>query len=228
MQWKGYMIPYTSQECAACGGSGHNPETKRIADAWYALYGDGSERWCDKLTQDEVDALIARGRLMDLTHDWAGDQGWVRNGTLVTAEMVNAWSHNGFGHDAINRHICVEVRAKRLGVWGPCPVCEGEGQIWFSDKIKELYEGWHDNECYDPPAGEGWQVWETVSEGSPISPVFATSDALVTWLIGEGYSPEASRAFVKQGWAPSMIIGPRGLMRDIESMLDMRNDEEED
>ena len=31
-----------------------------------------------------------------------------------------------------------------------------------------------------------------------------------------------------KGWAPSMIIGPRGLLRDIESMLDMRNDEEED
>ena len=31
---------------------------------------------------------------------------------------------------------------------------------------------------YDPPKGKGFQLWETTSEGSPISPVFKTLDKL--------------------------------------------------
>lgn len=32
-----------------------------------------------------------------------------------------------------------------------------------------------------PPKGDGYQLWETTSEGSPISPVFATLDELCSW-----------------------------------------------
>src|SRR5688500_10810019 len=34
-----------------------------------------------------------------------------------------------------------------------------------------------------PPEGEGWQVWENTTEGSPCSPVFPSSDELFEWLI---------------------------------------------
>ena len=30
----------------------------------------------------------------------------------------------------------------------------------------------------DPPNGDGYQLWETTSEGSPVSPVFESIDAL--------------------------------------------------
>jgi len=33
----------------------------------------------------------------------------------------------------------------------------------------------------EPPIGEGYQLWETTSEGSPSSPVFATLDELCEW-----------------------------------------------
>ena len=39
-------------------------------------------------------------------------------------------------------------------------------------KLKELLE---------VPNGEGYQLWETTSEGSPISPVFETLDELCEW-----------------------------------------------
>lgn len=32
-----------------------------------------------------------------------------------------------------------------------------------------------------PPVGEGYQLWETVTEGSPFSPVFATLEDLCRW-----------------------------------------------
>lgn len=33
----------------------------------------------------------------------------------------------------------------------------------------------------EPPAGDGYQLWETTSEGSPCSPVFATLDELCAY-----------------------------------------------
>lgn len=33
----------------------------------------------------------------------------------------------------------------------------------------------------DPPTGEGFQLWETTTEGAPISPVFETAEALASW-----------------------------------------------
>lgn len=33
----------------------------------------------------------------------------------------------------------------------------------------------------EPPIGEGYQLWETTSEGSPVSPVFKTLDELCGW-----------------------------------------------
>lgn len=33
----------------------------------------------------------------------------------------------------------------------------------------------------EPPVGEGYQLWETTSEGSPISPVFSTAEELADW-----------------------------------------------
>ena len=58
-----------------------------------------------------------------------------------------------------------------------------------------------------------YQVYETVSEGTPVSPVFETLEDLVQWLIAQGYSEKAARAFADDGWAPSMMtrISPKGL-----------------
>ena len=36
---------------------------------------------------------------------------------------------------------------------------------------------WHQ----EPPAGEGYQLWETTSEGSPLSPVFSSLEELCAW-----------------------------------------------
>ena len=61
MQWKGYMNPYTSQKCTVCDSTGLNPETKQISDDWYD-FGDTGKRWCNNITQHEVDALIEERR----------------------------------------------------------------------------------------------------------------------------------------------------------------------
>lgn len=94
-RWGGYLNPhYTHQfTCPSCDGYGYNPETKKIFDDWYGL--DNREnRWCDNITQDEVDALIEDGRLKDFTHDHVPGEGWKPKDPKpnVTADMINAWS----------------------------------------------------------------------------------------------------------------------------------------
>jgi hypothetical protein len=97
--------------------------------------------------------------------------------------------------------------------WGVCPVCKGEG---LDPAFKAAYEAW---EREPPPTGEGWQLWENTSEGSPISPVFPTKEAFVDYLIGEGYSRTAAERFVVVGSVPTAMLSNGVLKRDIE-MLD--------
>lgn len=207
--WSGFINEYYEyrRECPFCEGSGQNPETKAISDDWYA-FEDRSRQWCHSITQDEVEALIKEKRLSDLTHTWSKENGWQPKDPpyVPTADEVNEWSRKGFGHDAINCWICVETRAKRLGVWGHCEYCKGYGDLWLSPEYEKKYDAW---EATDPPEGRGWQLWETVSEGSPITPVFATPEALAKWLsndnnkYGEGLSYDTWLKFIlDHGWAP--------------------------
>lgn len=91
-----------------------------------------------------------------------------------------------------------------------------KGFVNFYDETEESeeYESWQPTE---PPAGEGYQLWETVSEGSPISPVFATKDLFAAYLIGEGYSAVAVERFIEKGYAPSMVMINGRIYHDIES-----------
>lgn len=118
-----------SEECKFCDQSGYNKETKQISDDWYDFANTG-KKWCYDITQDEVDALWDNHRLhIDFKEK-------------PTAEEVNKWARKGFGHDAINHWICVEQRAKRLGVWGYCEHCEGKGRIYIEPKAKLGLQLW--------------------------------------------------------------------------------------
>ena len=95
--------------------------------------------------------------------------------------------------------------------WGICPVCKGSA---IDPTVQDAYEAW---ESTEPPAGPGYQLWETVSEGSPISPVFSSREAFVEYLCSEGFSKKAAENFSKEGWAPSAVITNGKMYEGIES-----------
>lgn len=97
--------------------------------------------------------------------------------------------------------------------WGICATCGGKG---VDPAALAAYEAW---KASPPPSGEGWQLWETVSEGSPISPVFKSREELVRHLVGKGYSPKAAEAFCESGWAPTGGGANGTFKRDIESLV---------
>lgn len=100
--------------------------------------------------------------------------------------------------------------------WGICTTCQGEGSVEKYPGQRAECEAWFE-EDHSPPTGEGWQVWETTSEGSPISPVFADREELIGFLMSDRYygfgtSPtpltrEQAEAFVGAGSSiGSMVI----------------------
>lgn len=199
-QWIGYLNPYRSFDCKECDGSGYNQATKQLSDDWYDFDNTG-RKWCYNITQDEVNALVKEHRLIDFTHNFMQDKGWVKKipEYVPTAEEVNKWAKSApMGHDALNRGICIRTRAKRLGVYGLCEHCKGEGIIYFSEKLQQLEENWYNDERYDPPQGKGYQLWETVSVGSPVSPVFETPEELASWLVKNDNS--VTRDCVYEEW----------------------------
>lgn len=191
-------------------------EARRLADLW-------NGQWSHHLNADDVAALLEAGRLMDLTHRWTpeGRRQPLDPPVVPTPEQVNERALCGFGHDAINSWVVIKARCIREGAPLTCAACGGHG-------LTEAYPGQRaESDAWGPtgpPTGEGWQLWETTSEGSAVSPVFPTDEALAGWLttkdgsraVGTRHHPvhltlEQACGFVRQGWAPTFIGNAGGL-----------------
>lgn len=166
-----------SANCEACSRSGYNPETHEISETFYDSQGifmgspgHGSKRWCNDITVDEVQALIDGGRLHDFAKDFVKGEGWVNRDPPVVvdeelAHKVNEWNKKGMGHDGINRCILIKARAKRLGVYGLCPECEGDGYLYTEDKARLTLILW----VLHPRKGcsRGWEVNDIQKDDVP-------------------------------------------------------------
>jgi hypothetical protein len=191
--WKGYENPNPGPpDCPVCNYSGYNRETKALLDSFL--------QWENHLVQEEVDELLRLGYLITLTHE-RGESGWIprENVPELTAQFINSCQkHIPFGlFDSFDRFTVTEIRAKRLGVFGKCPNCKGRGELKLPRKMKKRFRNW---EPYDPPAGEGYQLWETCTEGSPYTPVFATLDELATWCVENDITLEGAKTASKEEW----------------------------
>ncbi|MFB7896122.1 hypothetical protein ACFC1B_07305 [Streptomyces xiamenensis] len=205
-----------AQDHHGVGDTAVTREAQRLADHFNA-------GWIHHLSQDDVDALLAAGRLRDLTHTWSADSGMkqIDPPVVPSAQQVNEWSLSGFGHDAVNAHVVIEARCAREGVESRCLRCGGHATLEAYPGQRTDAENW---EPIHPPKGEGWQLWETVSEGSPFSPVFPSADDLAAWMSaperGRHWVPaETARTFIDKGWSPTAITTPeRGTIGGVEAM----------
>lgn len=103
-------------------------------------------------------------------------------------------------------------------IWGTCAMCHGHALLDAYEGQSADIEAWEPTE---PPAGDGWQLWETVSDGSPISPVFPTADGLAAWMShldrGDRWVPQETAArFIAEGWAPTMADTGTGTTTGVE------------
>ena len=63
-----------------------------------------------------------------------------------------------------------------------------------------------------------YQIYENVTEGTPVSPIFSSADMLIDWLLAQGISRDAAETFLREGCAPSFIIKNGSVVPGIESM----------
>lgn len=241
--WYGYL-PFDPATTGSVTWTADTPEIRARAEwntkqapEFYGTTGPAVQReagrladhfntgWSHHLDQGDVDALVEAGRLYDLTHTWTKGEGWkpIEPAPVVTAAQVNRWSLTGMAHDAINCWTVVRARCKRDGQAETCPDCDGHGSHEAYAGQRAEAEAW---ERTEPPKGEGWQLWETTSEGSPISPVFAIAEDLATWMSNpdrtDRYAKDwmpypAAMQFIQAGWAPTFIGSARtGLVQGAE------------
>ena len=105
--------------------------------------------------------------------------------------------------------------------------------------LQELLLRRHDEQRPDPddympdfsdqdPETLGWCMYETTSEGTPISPVMKTPEDLARWLVDahasafarQTASYDAWMSTITNGWAPSAVFAPgRGLISGVEATL---------
>ena len=123
----------------------------------------------------------------------------------------------------------------------------GERPDYCSEESKSLeYWEWSggppertDHRPWSDDEATWYQVWETVSEGTPVSPPFATREELVEYLVANGdfwdqsrrkegrtppeqcapWSRKAAEAFVfGAGYAPSLVMDSRGVRSEVQAL----------
>lgn len=203
--WQGFLMPdkLRADTCTDCAGRGST-----TAAQWVQACASMILMLDDDLRSQEL------GRPM---HPYFNDFYSTAYGTRPSADIREvgrglAGRESSFlGHDSIDGYVAYKKIIEAAGldpeVWGICTTCSGHGSIDSYQGQSAEADAWEPTE---PPTGDAWQLWETVSEGSPISPVFTTPEDLARWMVSgqsEWMMPtdyDAALRFVNDGWAPSL------------------------
>lgn len=175
-----------------------------------------------RVTDEEAQAIADAGELpLEWTHVWQETANverpwrWVpaprEDWPEVTGRSISAFNIKRVG-GSVGWGVLTRRDLDAIGARADCgaPGCV-EGLIFDSPAAQAAYEGW---ERTEPPEGEGWQMWQTVSDG-PISPVFTSPEGLAKFMAGslkyaDGLTSSQWLKFIKgPGWAPS-AMGPAG------------------
>lgn len=219
----------TEEECSACDGGGWSPRAQELHDRWYGKAPFRPEdNGSTPLTADtpEIRELARRNvsyardlrytcdedleaqRLADLFNgQWAyhlnvddvaalAAAGSVKVGATVE-EVNRAAITDPLSRCSTHAYRCIVAVCDREGVASECPACGGHGSVEKWPGQRATADAW---EGFDPPAGDGWQMWENTSEGSPMSPVFETADALIDWLVDTGASYFGNTTASRDQW----------------------------
>lgn len=219
--WKGYLNPHyaKSHACAACDSSGSTTARQRLGDlvSLLMLSGDDSLRGKCHPYFHEAPLYSTQGKTC------GKDMAELSAGLAGRAPSF-------LGHDACDKWSATKKIIEVAGLpesWGTCLACNGDGTVWESEESKLAAEAWERSE---PPAGDGYQIWETVSEGSPISPVFATPEELARHMAGRrwgadhGSSYETWLKFITgPGWSLSMVMDGNGIRSGPEAAFLSKN-----
>jgi hypothetical protein len=218
--WHGFTQPSNRRPCPdeRCT-HGYTPEGKMLEALAYLL--------CVPAGED-----LGRRR-----HPWVtwiptidGSVPPMKNWSQLIEGLNGGHRQDGFlGFGSMDAYRIAEKLREAAGLpesWSICPTCGGDCEHPEDREVAEA-------ERFDPPTGEGWQMWETVSEGSPITPVFPTPEGLAeflttfSWGAGKPMQYESALRWITgAGWAPSMVSTPEtGLVDGLTFMVSQEQGE---
>lgn len=196
--WEGYRNPHWVN-CLKCDGHGSTIAYRRLLELASLLMLSGSDA-----AREQCHPYFQEGFFYYSSGKSCGP-----DMVELTTALAGRSPAPPIGHDSIDKWNAAKkiIAAAGLPVdWGTCRMCSGEG---VASEHQAAYDAWQPTE---PPEGPGYQIWETVSEGSPISPVFATPEELAhhmagtRWGADKGTSYETWLTFITgPGWAPSIV-----------------------
>ena len=164
-------------------GSTGDETIRREAARLCTLWNSG---WAHHLSQEEVDILLADDQILQgLTHRFCSqERRWVRIDREPPSQReVNIWGLGlKGGLTQVPEYAIHKAEAERRGTTLLCETCGGDGETFRDEAHRLACENW---EPTPPPEGDAWQLWETVSEGSPITPPCASAEALARLLAHE-------------------------------------------
>lgn len=192
--WKGYINPYASVDCPYCYDEENERPTGYTREAWEyykTFYGhlmegayyithpyDKDRRYCPQakpytferweyefsLTEPNINRQLYEGDEPPAYED--------------LKEYFLRKPKQWLGLDSYSIYVFTEEYCRRNGYETLCPHCKGEYKLFLNEEIEKLH---NEFEKVEPPTGDGYQLWENTSEGSPKSPVFATKEELAEW-----------------------------------------------
>lgn len=166
---------------------------------------------CDGYTPDAAHLLAAAGHLCEVARVGALPDPFVVDVTPGygrpklppgpgSADLVLGLAPDcGDRSRGFDRYRLAAALQKAAGLpdeWDLCPTCKGTAGVETYPGQAADADAWNPTE---PPNGDGWQLWETTSEGSPVSPVFDTPEDLARWCVA-GATVFGSRRASYEQW----------------------------
>lgn len=165
-------------------------------------------------------------RFIGLMDDYPGAvKDWEERGAELAARTGHTWSFNVEYHlTCWQKELNAAPEVHPFYVWDEVDDAEVPVTVRDEDHLHKLLLAKHDGERPNPnhhmpvfalPEAElGWCLYETVSEGTPVTPVFATADALIDHLatVGQDWDQrplrrESAEQIVRTGFTfGSMVV----------------------
>lgn len=200
--WPGF-VPPTPRPCPEAGAP-------RNGGLGCELGMTMAGRWLERITSliMEIGESARRGQVHpylancpvgpDRRSSPAGADGLELTQALAGRPLDRGFGFSGGDTWAAKRKIVAAAGLPRE--WGTCPVCKGHN---CHPDDREMVDGFVRT---FPPAGDGWQLWEDTTEGSPITPVFATPEELSVYA-AEHCSVFADEKAPADWWLASFKAG---------------------
>jgi len=176
--WWGYICPISPPLCPKCKGDGVTNIYKNIEEEW-------KHEGIFSVDLEDVELILKDINLKEDLSIYL-KKGEINNSPEKIQDYIfNECNKNTYSKYKFS-HFFAEVQTKKLGCEKFCSLCKGEGKFFHNQTIQDIYNDDDNPWKVGPPEGDYYQLWETISEGSPLTPAFKTVEEVAEYTSKNG------------------------------------------